>query len=174
MKQKKLFSLLAFISLLPILSITASANSSWVWLTRDPRPMLPWAIAGTLIIEMLIVYYFNKIRIRKTIKPAISVIISNLISFLAPYVFVGVTPNAMSDAENFFARIDFMAERLPFYIVRIAFLGLTLVIEVPIVYFGTRKMVQNKKRLLFTIIAANVITTIAITIIERTFYKGYW
>ena len=176
MKQKIFISSCIFLSLVPILSITASADSSWVWLTRDPRPMLPWAVIGTLVVEIFVICFFNHIRDKNLIKSAAFIILGNLVSFLVPYIFVGITPNAFAfwGAGNFFDKIDFVANEGPFYIVGVAFLVLTLIIEIPIEYFGIRRCVKSKKRLLVTIIAANVITTAAIAIIERTVYKGNW
>jgi len=174
MKQKLVISIFICLLLLPILTISVSANSSWVWLTRDPRPMLPWAVAGTLVFEIFVICFFNNIKAKNILKPTISIVFGNLISFLLPYAFIGITPVVFEENNNFFSNIDYTAEKLPFYIVGIGFLILTLIIELPIEYFGTRHTVKSQKKLLTTIIAANVITTAAVAIIERTVYKGHW
>ena len=173
-KQKLVVSVFIFLLLLPTLSISASANSSWVWLTRDPRPMLPWAIVGTLVIEIFVICFFNNIQVKNILTPTISIVFGNLISFLLPYIFIGIIPYVFEENANFFSRINYTAEKLPFYIIGIVFLVLTLIIELPIEYFCTRHKVKSKKKLLATILAANVFTTAAVAIIERTIYKGHW
>lgn len=174
MKHKNFITALLFILLFPVLSTTASANSSWVWLTGDPRPMLPWAIIGTLITEIFIIGYFNSIRNKNIIKLAAFVILGNVVSFLVPYIFIGLLPSVHVDIDNFFERIDYFTTIGPFYIVGIALLILTLLIEIPIVYFSNIKVVESKKRFIISIIVANIITTTAVAIIERTLYKGNW
>jgi len=82
-------------------------------------------------------------------------------------------PGIFEDNADFFSRIDYTTHKLPFYIVGVAFLALTLIVEIPIGYFGIRSSVKIKKRLMATIVAANTITTVAVAIIERTIYKGH-
>lgn len=172
MKQKQFVSVVMALCLLPFMSLTVYANSSWHWFTRDPLPILPWAIVGTFIIEIFIICRIN--HIIKVLKAVAVIISGNVISFLTPYIFVGITPDIFEENANFFARIENMASKLPFYIVNIAFLALTLIIEVPIVYLGLKNNAKDKKRLLFSIIIANIITTIIVALIERILYKGSW
>ena len=174
MKQKITVSVFIFLFLFCILSITASANTSWIWLTRDPRPLLPWAIAGTLVIETFLICFFNNIQVKRIVRPTIFIVLGNLISFLLPYIFVGVTPAIFEESASFYFRIDNEAHNLPFYIISFAFLILTLIIEIPVEFLGIRRSVKSKKRLIVTIIAANVVTTAAIAVIERTVYQGHW
>lgn len=158
--------------LLLCIPMTVFANSSWHWLTSNPLPMLHWAIAGTLIVEVIIIYPIN--HIKNKAKPAVVVFIGNIVSFLTPLMFIGITPVIFEENENFFSRISRMADKLPFYLIGFAFLLLTLIVEIPIVYFSLAGNVNNKKRLIASIIVANTITTIAVGLIERMIYRGSW
>lgn len=62
----------------------------------------------------------------------------------------------------------------PNYIIRFAYLILTLCIEVPLVYFSLRNRSNDKKRLLIVIITVNVITTILVGVLERLLCQGQW
>ena len=118
--------------------------------------------------------YINKVEIRNIAVPVVLVTLGNLLSFLLSYILIGITPVMFEESADFYSRIDYIAEKLPVYIVGAMFLVLTLVIEMPIVYFGTRRYTKRKGRLLLTIIAANVLTTSATAIIEHIVYRGRW
>jgi hypothetical protein len=60
------------------------------------------------------------------------------------------------------------------YIVGTGYLILTLVAETPVIFFSFRNIVENKKRLLVSIITANVVTTIMVAIIESVICRGTW
>ncbi len=172
MNQKRIVAGIVIGVLLPCMTLTVYANSSWHWFTRNPLPMLPWAIIGTLIIEISIIYRCNNIK--GTIKPAIFIIAGNLFSFLIPYIFIGTTPEKFEENANFFIRIERTADKLPFYSVGVAFLILTLLIEIPFVYTNLKRVADNRKKLLLGIAAANSITTVAAAAAERFIYRGSW
>ena len=60
MYNKKIASALITVLLIPCMSVTVLANSSWHWLTKKPVTILPWVVIGTLAIETLIICIFNK------------------------------------------------------------------------------------------------------------------
>ena len=60
------------------------------------------------------------------------------------------------------------------FTVGIIYLVMTITIELPVVYFLLRKNVENKKRLLATIIITNTVTTSMVAIIERIVCVGKW
>ena len=62
----------------------------------------------------------------------------------------------------------------PNYIVGAGFVILTLVLEIPIVYNLLKKHVDNKKKLLWSIIGSNIVTTAMVAVIERMVTNGYW
>ena len=81
-------------------------------------------------------------------------------------MFVGVMPVLFEENANFLSRINSMADKYPFYIVGLAFLMLTLIVEIPIVFVGLKGNTTNKKRLAILIIVANIITTIPLPIVK--------
>lgn len=145
---------------------TAFANSSWRWISETrPYDVLPFVVVSTLLIEILGVCLFNGIK--EIHKVCFFVSIGNILSFAAPYLFLLIFPDALYTFEQ-------MLEHTPFYTVGLAYLLVTLAVEVPTVYFAFKKSVQNKTRLLFTVIGANVLTTVATSIVERVLCAGTW
>ena len=65
-------------------------------------------------------------------------------------------------------------DRGPYYTVGTAFLLLTLIIELPVVYFMLKKAADSKKKLALCIVLANVVTTVLVAIVERTLCYGRW
>jgi hypothetical protein len=149
-----------------------SANSSWRWLTNYPYTLLPIGIIMTLLIEIVGIRVINPTTTPE--KVWISIVVSNIASFIAPYMFIGLTPRIFEEDQNFFRRINEWVSAGPVYNVGLAFLLITCIVEIPIVYLVLNTDVTKQKRLLLTILAVNVISTLAVFIIERTLCKGYW
>jgi len=169
MKDKKYINLSAvvIVLLLAILfPMTVFANSSWHWITETrPADILPFVIAGTLLIETIAIRFIPKVKNISKIFVVVSV--ANLVSFLMPYIW------AMFDPDEIYTMYQ-MLERTPFYTVGFVFLFMTIVSELPIVYFSLRKETENKDFLLITIIGINILTTIIVAIVERTLCYGQW
>ena len=51
---------------------------------------------------------------------------------------------------------------------------LTLLIEIPIIYNLLKRHVDSKKKLLWSIIGSNIVTTAMVAVIERMVTDGYW
>ena len=166
MKRRVAIRIIVLSSLmLLILPQAVFADSSWCWLT-DTRPfdILPSVALATIVIEVLAIWLIP--HTGKFIKTAVAVILANAASFLLPYsvlVFNQVYPK-FEDALN----------AGPNYIVGFAFVMLTLLIEIPIVYNLLKKHVDNKKKLLWSIIGSNIVTTAMVAVIERMVTDGYW
>lgn len=168
-KTKNINIILMTLILLFSVSLTAFANSSWVWLTPfRPIYILPLVIIVTLATEILIIYYFSKST--KFNKIITFVILGNLLSFLAPYLWKYLVSLMPQSIYNF----SEMIERGPHYIVGFAYLFLTLIIEFPVVYFGVKKAATNQKRLISGIIISNIITTVYTAIVEHIMCRGHW
>lgn len=165
MKKRSLFIIAIFMAIALIPQIVF-ANSSWHWI-KDYRPwdILPWVATGTIVIEILAIWLIP--RTRHFFKVSGTVIIANLVSFLLPYGFL-----AMGDTvhKTFQAALN----ARPSYIVGVMFLLITLSAELPIVYEILKQHVEKKKVLLWTVITSNVITTVAVAIIERIIAPGSW
>jgi len=166
MKRRAAIWIIVLSSLmLLILPQAVFADSSWCWLT-DTRPfdILPPVALATIVIEVLAIWLIP--HTGKFIKTAVAVILANAASFLLPYsvlVFNQVYPK-FEDALN----------AGPNYIVGFGFVMLTLLIEIPIVYNLLKKHVDNKKKLLWSIIGSNIVTTAMVAVIERMVTNGYW
>lgn len=151
--------------MLLVLSQFVFADSSWCWLT-DTRPfdILPPVALATIVIEVLAIWLIP--HTGQFMKTAVAVILANAASFLLPYsvlVFNQVYPK-FEDALN----------AGPNYIVGFGFVMLTLLIEIPIVYNLLKKHVDSKKKLLWSIIGSNIVTTAMVAVIERIVTDGYW
>ena len=169
MKKYKLFSM-PVISVLGVSAfpMLASANSSWVWISETrPYDILPFVIIGTLLIETVAVNLVSKVG--NWHKTFFAVLVGNIISFIAPYI--GYSNSLYGQMGYTLSQI---IDRGPYYTVGTAFLLLTLIIELPVVYFMLKKAADSKKKLALCIVLANVVTTVLVAIVERTLCYGRW
>ena len=166
MKRRAVIRIIVLSSLmLLVLSQFVFADSSWCWLT-DTRPfdILPPVALATIVIEVLAIWLIP--HTREFIKTAVAVILANAASFLLPYALLLNDP--------VYPKFDDMLNAGPNYIVGAGFVILTLVLEIPIVYNLLKKHVDNKKKLLWSIIGSNIVTTAMVAVIERMVTNGYW
>lgn len=177
MKNKKRY--ICFITILTLLwvsSITAFANSSWVWISETrPDDLLPFVIAGTLIIEILALRCVAGIKKLKKIIPV--TVIANLVSFAMPYFLVAVTvqmDNETVPGGETLYTVEEMLEKWPTYTVGLSFLIMTLACEMPIVYNILKKDTEQRKKLFLVIIGSNLLTTVLTAVVERTLCYGRW
>lgn len=152
--------------------ITAYGNSSWHWFTEQPLTILPIVVGSTLLLEIVLICLSNQIK--PSFVPISGIVLANLLSFLLPVIALGIFPEAGMETEPLFERVNYYATNLPVYMVNIGFLFLTLIAEVPIVYVVFKKYVVNRKRLLYSILIVNCLTTLVIAVIERILFKGSW
>ena len=166
MKRKALIPLVAGIALTILFSTSAYANSSWHWLTKTaPFDILPYAVVLTLGIEYFSLKKANLIQ--KPFRLLMVICAANLASFLLPFalfLWPSVTGYTFKMTIN----------HLPIYMIGFGYLFLTLIVEVPAVYFSLQGVVENKKKLVLSIVVTNVITTVMVAIIERIVCKGSW
>jgi hypothetical protein len=164
-RYNKISAIAIVLFMIPLFSITAFANSSWHWLT-DTRPIyiLPIVIIATLFIEIYSISYVCKIKPKNI---ACSITLANVASFAMPYLFEVIKPNQLYSFSQ-------ITEHTPMFTVGIVYLVMTIIIELPVVYFSLRKNVESKKRLLATIIITNTVTTSMVAIIERIVCVGKW
>lgn len=163
-KYSIISSILLVLTFIFTSNITTYANSSWRWISETrPYDVLPFVIILTLFIEVLSIYFIPKVN--NLPKTVLFIILANIFSFAAPYLFLYFTPNLIYTFEQ-------TLEHLPIYTIGITYLFVTLVVEIPIVYFGLKKSSDNSKKLLITIASANIVTTILTAIIERIFCRG--
>ena len=174
--KKRTICLSTILILLWFSSITAFANSSWVWISETrPDDLLPFVIAGTLIIEILAVRCVAGIKKLRKIIPV--TVIANLVSFAMPYFLVAVTvqmDNATVPAGETLYTDEDTFEKWPTYTVGLSFLIMTLACEIPIVYNALKKETENYKKLALVIAGSNILTTVLTAIVERTLCYGRW
>ena len=167
MKRYSLLSKILIGIIFICMPMTVYANSSWHWVTVSPMKILPYVIIFTLIVEIASVFVLGKVKNFKRIFYVIS--LANLFSYLAPYVerayrFIPTSGFKISAAFN----------KGPYYIILAGYLILTLIVELPIAYLLLRKHTDNQKMLAISILASNIVTTVAVAIIERVVCVGQW
>ena len=153
-------------ALMVLFPVNAFADSSWVWISeKRPFDILPWVAMGTILIEWLSIWLIP--RTGHAFKVLGIVMVANAASFLLPYAFLKAD-------LSWYGTFEDILDSGPHYIVSGAFLLLTLLVEMPIVYNVLKSNVQDMKKLQLTIIVSNVITTAGVAIIERLITEGYW
>lgn len=165
------YTLLCCIMLSILSPIVVSANSSWHWVTTSPMKALPLAVILTLAIEILGVINFGKIS--NGLRAFIVVSFANIVSFIVPYIYSSFRLSRFYGSDWIYAW-ERSFNNGPNYIIRLAYLILTLCIEIPLVYFLLKDFCKNKKLFIFTIVIANVITTIVVAVLERIMCQGQW
>ena len=166
MKKKTLISSVVIITIIMLFPTTAYANSSWHWLTKTiPFDILPHVVVATLLIEYFSLKTVNSIT--KHFRLLLVVCAANLASFLLPFAVL-LLPSAVGYT------FEMSISHLPKYIIGLGYLFLTLIAEIPVVYISLRGVVENKKKLVISIVIVNVITTVMVAVIERIVCEGSW
>lgn len=148
-------------------SLMAFANSSWRWITASrPYDVLPFVIVFTLVAETYFIAFFCKIESKSRV--FVPVFIGNLLSYAMPYI---VESQSMY-GEHY--GLKHSIDHGPFYTVGTAFLIMTLVAELPVVYLMLKKKAEDKRVLAISIVIINVITTVAVALVERLLCRGEW
>lgn len=148
-------------------SFMAFANSSWRWITASrPYDVLPFVVVFTLVAETYFIAFFCKIDSKRTV--FVPVLIGNLLSYAMPYIV-----ESQSMYGEYYG-LKHSIDHGPFYTVGIAFLVMTLIAELPVVYLSLRKKAEDKKVLAISIVIINVLTTVAVALTERLLCRGEW
>ena len=154
---------LAVLMVICLLPITASANSSWIWLSEArPYDVLPFVAVITIAIETAALWYV--LGKKHLVKIAVVVVIANLLSFAAPYLF-WYDESIRMPLKPF----PELMEYGHYFTVGTIFLIMTLVLEIPVVFLTLRKYAKGKWRFLLTVAGVNVVTTIITAAAERIF-----
>lgn len=148
-------------------SLTALANSSWVWITESrPYDVLPFVIVFTLVAETYFIAFFCKIESKS--KVFVPVLIGNFLSYAMPYIIEYQT------MYGEYYGLKHSIDHGPFYTVGTAFLVMTIVAELPVVYLALRKKAEDKRVLAISIVIINVLTTVFVALLERVLCRGQW
>jgi len=167
--KRRAIAVLALSNLFFFISpVISNANSSWHWVTSSPVNVLPFAIIFTLAIETAAVVLIGRIPDLK--KSLIVISLANLFSFLAPALFRAIRFYPVSGSLSLGAAFN----KGPYYIVLTGYLVLTLIVELPIVYWLLRKDTRKKLNLIIAILVSNIITTLLVAVCERLICVGSW
>ena len=161
-------ALVCVCSVFVLLPVATYANSSWHWVTTSPMTVFPLAVIITLLIETFAVVKYGKVS--NTRKSIMIIGIANLLSFLAPYLERAYRFIPTSGGFSIFAAFN----KGPYYMVLSGFLLLTVVIELPLVYFLLKDHTTSKKCLLVSILLSNIATTVIVAGLERLICIGRW
>lgn len=168
MKKRVITILISMTLFVFMFSTVSNANSSWHWVTASPLKVLPFAIFFTLLIETAAIVIAGKITDIK--KSFIIVGFANLFSFLAPYIFRAYKFIPTSGGYNLLAAFN----KGPYYMVLTGYLVLTIIVELPTVYFLLKKNANGKLGLILSILASNIVTTLLVAVCERQICIGRW
>lgn len=168
MNRYRILSTLLVGILFMCVPVTVFANSSWHWITTSPMKVLPYVIIFTLIIEITSVFVLGKIKNFKRVFYVIS--LANLLSYLAPYIERAY--RFIPTSGGF--KISSAFNKGPYFMILTGYLFLTIIIELPITFLLLRKYSESKKMLTVSILGANIVTTIAVAIVERAVCVGQW
>ena len=158
---------LAVLMMICMLPITASANSSWRWLSEvRPYDVLPFVAVITITMETAALWFV--LEKKHLVRIAVIVVIANLLSFAAPYLWMNFEMH-VEELKSF----SWLMENGYYYTVSGVFLFMTLMIETPLVFLTLRKNAGNKWRFLLTAVGANVITTLITAAAERICCYGH-
>jgi hypothetical protein len=149
----------------------ASANSSWHWVTMSPFVVFPFAVVFTLLIETAAIWKIARIPSLK--KTLLVVGLSNLASFLAPYLFRAWRFIPTSGGFNLMGAFN----KGPYYMILGGYLALTLLVEVPVVVWLLHRDLPEKTartKLILTTVVANTVTTLLVAVCERLLCRGQW
>jgi len=169
MRKYKAGSIMIIAGIYMILFATpVFADSSWKWIS-DMRPydVFPFVVIGTLLIETISINYIPKVN--KLAKVFCVVTLGNLLSYAAPYFFRAIV--CYSDHIYSFTK---SLVHVPLYNIGIAYLIITIIIELPVDYLLLKKDTKKNKTLIFTILGANILTTALVAVVERTLCYGYY
>jgi hypothetical protein len=168
------------------LTLPASANSSWIWLTFAPAYILPFVAVGTVIVETVGIYKYGVLKKDSNPKNILSLLtvvvcLVNLLSFVGPLVFSVniIYDDFASTGDGGSAELMSWAwekyiQNWPSFIVGLGFLFLTLCIEMPVILALFERYTEDKKRFVKAIALSNAVTTMSVVIIERTLCQGHW
>ena len=159
--------LLSFLLLL-FLPTRIYANSSWHWISATrPIDILLYVIIASLIIESIVI-----LRISRSLYRTLRVVcLANCVSFLIPYLSYFLPNELGVSGYEYFIK---MINHWPSFIIGVGYLSLTILVEVPIVYFFLEKDCTNRRELLIRILIANTFTTTMVFFLEKALCFGQW
>lgn len=160
-KQSLIVSFAAAFFLFFAFSTTASAAT---FLNMDSETFsyshfLPVIIGAAVIVEALFILAVSDVK--RIVNVSFAVLVANVASILVPRFALGFIRK-----EGFYSGMFTLNSASVNWLAVIAFFAVSLIIELPIVYFMLRAFTKKYSRLMFSAAAANIITFIIIIVVE--------
>ncbi|MBR1731170.1 MAG: hypothetical protein IJ725_01890 [Ruminococcus sp.] len=149
------------------LSTTVSANSIW---NEKPESFslskyMPIIVGGTLIVEALIILLLSDIK--RIVNVSFAVLVANVVSFIVPRLAWGFI-----NGGGFYTGLFTYGNAVTDWLVTFLYLAVTLLIELPIVWYMLRHFTKKIAKLLLVTAAANVFTTVILAILQQLLYNS--
>ncbi|MBQ7504529.1 MAG: hypothetical protein IJT79_04355 [Ruminococcus sp.] len=165
-KHNIIATFLTTLTLLLTLNSTASAYTSARinLILQNYSSYFPMIVGGMLVIEVIMIMLLTDVK--RIVNVSFAVLVANVASFVLPRLGIGLLRH-----EVFFKGMITQGLISSNIIAGVAYLVVSLIIELPILYFMLRVFTPKKVRLMVVAAAANVVTTVAFTVVEFQLHK---
>ena len=167
MKRHNIIAItLSVLTMFFALSTTAYAYSDIKinLILHDYSSYFPVVVGGMLIIEGIIILLLTDIK--RIVNVSFAVLVANAASFALPRFVVGLLKH-----EVFYKGMITQGLISSPVFAAIAFLLVSLIIELPILYFMLRVFTKKTARLMVVATAANILTTAAFIVFELQIHR---
>ena len=166
MRKHSITTYLTVLVLLFALNTTAFAYSHMkvAPIPFDYSKCFPLIVGGMLVIEGIIILLLTDIK--RIVNVSFAVLVANAASFVLTRFAIGFLRH-----ETFYKGMITQGLISSNIIAAGAYLVVSLIIELPILYFMLRVFTEKIVRLMLVAAAANVVTTVALTIVELQLHK---
>lgn len=165
-KSNKITIPLTVLIMLLSLSTTVSAYSTAkvTLILHDYSSYFPMIVGGMLIIEGAMILLLTDVK--RIVNVSFAVLVANLASFILPRIGLGLLRN-----DFFYSGMITQGLISSNIIAAAAYFVVSLIIELPILYFMLRVFTKKIARLMLVATAANIVTTIAFAFVEFQLHK---
>lgn len=165
-KHNIIATFLTTLTLLLTLNSTASAYTSARinLILQNYSSYFPMIVGGMLVIEVIMIMLLTDVK--RIVNVSFAVLVANVASFVLPRIALGLLKY-----DFFYQGMITQGLISSNIIAGVAYLVVSLIIELPILYFMLRVFTPKKVRLMVVAAAANVVTTVAFTVVEFQLHK---
>lgn len=165
-KHNIIATFLTTLTLLLTLNSTASAYTSARinLILQNYSSYFPMIVGGMLVIEVIMIMLLTDVK--RIVNVSFAVLVANVASFVLPRIALGLLKH-----DFFYQGMITQGLISSNIIAGVAYLVVSLIIELPILYFMLRVFTPKKVRLMVVAAAANVVTTVAFTVVEFQLHK---
>ena len=127
--------------------------------TFDFSKYLPAFFGATLVIESVLIMLISKVR--RIVTVSFASLIANAVSFVSLRVMLG-----LKHQQTFYTGMLTHGPSWTSVGLTALYFVITVAIELPIIWFSTREFAGKKGRLMAAVIIANMVTSVAVTLVE--------